>query len=34
MGTDGKFVFEIFFWEPDHEEKWDIPGFQSQDFFK
>lgn len=34
MGTDGKSVLEIFIWEPGHEEKWDITGFQSQDFFK
>lgn len=34
MGTDGKSVFEIFIWERGHEERWDIIGFQSQDFFK
>lgn len=34
MGTDGKSVFEILIWEPNHEERWDITGFQSQDFFK
>lgn len=34
MGTDGKSVFEIFIWEPDHDERWDIIGLQSQDFFK
>lgn len=34
MGTDGKSVLEIFIWEPGHEEKWDITGFQSQAIFK